>query len=153
MPFKSMPVSVRRLMCVSGLMYRDALTTAANLGAFVRLIFIYPPREKGRREGGREEGNCVRIILRRPSCLSSFLPTFSPSYTYTLTHHRLRRTMISLSLSLPLVRLDDSRALAKRRKLSFDHSRAPTLHRRGGAPQMLWASAAVVPQAQNYLLS
>ena len=111
--------SVRRRMCVSvsGLMYRDAPTTAANLGAFVRLIFIYPPHEKGR----KERGNCVSIMLRRPSTLGLV-------YTRTHTHtHRLRRTMISLSISL--VRLDDSRTLTKRRKLSFDHSRAPTLHR------------------------
>ena len=73
-----MPVnaSVRRRMCVSvsGLMYRDAPTTAANLGAFVRLIFIYPPHEKGR----KERGNCVSIMLRRPSGLPSFLPSFFP---------------------------------------------------------------------------
>ena len=28
-------------------MHRDALTTAANLGAFVRFIFIHPMRDKG----------------------------------------------------------------------------------------------------------
>ena len=49
---QSMPESA--CPCVSGLMYRDALTTAAaaNLGAFVRLIFIYPPHETSKR--GRE---------------------------------------------------------------------------------------------------
>ena len=69
--------SVRRRMCVSvsGLMYRDAPTTAANLGAFVRLIFIYPPHEKGR----KERGNCVSIMLRRPSTLGLV-------YTRTHTH-------------------------------------------------------------------
>ena len=49
-------------------MYRDALTTAANLGAFVRFIFIHPMRDKGRkREGGREE-------LRQYNSTTSFQP-------------------------------------------------------------------------------
>ena len=78
-----MPVnaSVRRRMCVSvsGLMYRDAPTTAANLGAFVRLIFIYPPHEKGRKEGEGE--------LRQYNATTSFQPsTLGHVYTRTHTH-------------------------------------------------------------------